>query len=589
MRGALLALALLAAAPTAPTAAVAQPASPLASLIADFEAYERREDPVTAGQEGDKDALRRWPDPTPAGDVRRKAALEGFRTRLRAVPAAGLTGEDVVNRAMLERIFAERLEAIALDGARFSLDFEGGPGGLVHYVGETTTLASAADAEAWLARLEGVPALYTAATANLRRGMATGWTQPKPVVDSAVAVLTAEAALTPASDPLLKPFATLPTSMPAAERDALRRRGEQVVAARIVPARREFLRFIGGEYAAKARPKDGVGSVPQGAAYYASQVRLHTTTDLTPQQIHDIGQGEVRRIRGLMDGVLKESGFKGDFAQFQAFLRTDKQFHAASREDLLEKAALLAKRSEDKLPQLFGTLPRLPFTVRPTPREIEEQTTTARYYPGSPKNGVAGGYIVNTGDLPARGLYELPALTVHEAVPGHHLQIALQQELDQLPYFRRNAQPTAFVEGWGLYAEFLGEEMGMYTTPYEKFGRLSYEMWRACRLVADTGIHALGWTKEEARRCFTDNSALSAKNIEAELNRYIGWPGQALAYKIGELKFRELRKRAETALGPRFDIRRFHDAVLLSGALPLDAVEAKIDAWIATEKARPAA
>ena len=250
------------------------------------------------------------------------------------------------------------------------------------------------------------------------------------------------------------------------------------------------------------------------------------------------------------------------------------------REELLEKASEIAKRADDRLPALFGTLPRLPYGVRPVPADIAEGYTTGRYWPGSLAAGQAGGYMVNTSDLDQRPLYELPALTVHEAVPGHHLQIALAQELDGMPYFRRNASATAFVEGWGLYSEFLGEEMGIYRDPYERFGRYSYEMWRACRLVADTGIHWLGWDIEQARQCFTENSALAPHNIQTELERYISWPGQALAYKIGELRFRALRKEAESTLGERFDIRAFHDVILLSGALPLDVLEARVREWI---------
>jgi uncharacterized protein (DUF885 family) len=372
--------------------------------------------------------------------------------------------------------------------------------------------------------------------------------------------------------------------MPQAEREALRARAQRVIADRIVPARRDYLRFIETEYAPRARPREGVGSLKDGQRYYAARVKSFTTTDMTPEQVHQLGQREVERIRAEMDGVMRETNFKGSFSEFLTFLRTDPQFYATSREDLLEKASEIAKRADYQLPKLFGTLPRLPYGVIPTPREIEANTTTGRYYPGSPELGTAGGYLVNTGNLPARPLYELPALTVHEAVPGHHLQIALAQELTGLPYFRRNAGVTAFTEGWGLYSEHLGTEMGIYRTPYERFGKLSYEMWRACRLVADTGIHALGWTKEQARVCFRDNSALSEGNIEAELNRYIGWPGQALAYKVGELKLKELRARAERELGPRFDVRRFHDAVLLGGALPLSVLETRIDAWIAEQR-----
>jgi len=583
----ILALLLAFAAPPAALAqasAAASRAPELDRIIADFEAFERAEDPVTAGQEGDAAALSRWPEITPAADARRRAALERFRSRLAAVPAAPLDADARLNHGFLSRIVAERLEELAFDPARIGFDFEGGPGQMIAYLADTTTLRDRADAEAWIARLEGVPKLYADNTANLRRGIAAGWTQPKPVIDSALPILRSEAAFQPATDPFLKPFASLPATVPQAEREQLRARAERIIAERIVPARRDYLRFIETEYAPRARPREGVGSLPDGARYYAARVKSFTTTDMTPRQVHQLGLSEVARIRAEMDAVMRETGFTGSFPEFLTFLRTDPRFYATTREDLLEKASEIAKRADYGLPKLFGTLPRLPYGVIPTPREIEGSTTTGRYYPGSPQLGAAGAYLVNTGDLPSRPLYELPALTVHEAVPGHHLQIALAQELGELPYFRRNATVTAFTEGWGLYSEFLGQEMGIYRTPYERFGRLSYEMWRACRLVADTGIHALGWTKEQARACFRDNSALSAGNIEAELNRYIGWPGQALAYKVGELKLKALRARAERELGPRFDVRRFHDAVLLGGPLPLSVLEERIDAWIADRR-----
>ena len=597
MRSAVLLALLLAA---APAALQAQPAGRSAAaarstpaqagfdrILVDYEAYLRAEDPVTAGQEGDRAALSRWAENTPAAVARRKAALERFRTRLAAVRPASLDEGARLNHSLLTRSVALALEDIAFDSDRLAIDFEGGPGGGAHYIAETTTIRDRADADAWIARLEAIPRLYAESTANARRGLASGWIQPRPVVESALGVLRAEAALTPDNDPLLKPFRTLPAAIPATEQARLRERARAVVAERVTPARREFLRFVEQEYAARSPAQLGAASLPNGRDYYRARIRYHTTTDLTPDQIHDLGQSEVRRIRAAMDGVMREAGWTGSFPDFLRFLRTDPQFYAQSREDLLEKASEIAKRADYQLPKLFGTLPRLPYGVLPTPREIEAQTTTGRYYQGSPTVGQAGAYLVNTGNLPARALYELPALTVHEAVPGHHLQIALAQELGDLPYFRRNANVTAFTEGWGLYAEFLGEEMGIYRTPYERFGRLSYEMWRACRLVADTGIHWKGWTKEEARRCFIENSALSEGNIEAELNRYIGWPGQALAYKIGELKLKELRRRAEQRLGDRFDVRRFHDVVLLSGPLPLDVLEQRVDAWIAAGGTSP--
>ena len=564
------------------------PGTDFARIVADYETFERREDPLTAGQEGDRAALARLPENTPAAVARRRAELERFRSRLASVRP---TASEQLNHGYLSRIVAENLESLSFDQERlYGFDYEGGPGQLLGYLGSTTTIRTPADAEAWLDRLEATPAYYASTTANLRRALQTGWIQPRPVVDSGLAVLRAEAALPLEQDQLLKPFADLPATIPAAQAAGYRERARRLVTERIVPARREFLQFIERDYAPRARTDVGISSLPgKGRELYAFRARRHTTTPLTPDQIHALGQSEVKRIRAAMDGVMKETGFKGSFPEFLAFLRTDPQFYAQTREDLLEKASEIAKRADYQLPKLFGTLPRLPYGVIPTPREIEANTTTGRYYGGSPENSVAGAYLVNTGNLPARPLYELPALTVHEAVPGHHLQIALAQELKDLPYFRRNASPTAFIEGWGLYAEHLGTEMGIYRTPYERFGKLSYEMWRACRLVADTGIHWMGWTKEQARACFRDNSALSEGNIEAELNRYISDPGQALTYKVGELKYKELRARAEQKLGDRFDVRRFHDAVLLQGPLPLDVLESEIDRWIAAESARPAA
>ncbi len=580
-----IALILLAAPLAAPALAGPAEEAALSRLIADFEAYERTEDPITAGQEGDRAALSRWPEITPAAATRRQAGLELFRTRLLALPAASLAETSRLNHGFLSRIVSERLLDMTFDSDRLAIDFEGGPGQWTSYVAQTTAIRDRADAEAWLTRLTGVARLFTDSTNNARRGLATGWIQPRPVVDSALGVLRAEAALTAENDPLLKPFRALPSTIPAAEQARLREQAATLVKEQVVPARRAYLQFVEQDYAPKARAALGASELPDGRRYYEARIRYHTTTDLTPDQIHELGQGEVRRIRAEMDAIMKEAGWTGTFPLFLQFLRTDPQFYAKTREDLLEKASEIAKRADYQLPRLFGTLPRLPYGVVATPREVEAQSTTGRYYSGSPKLGQAGAYLVNTGNLEARPLYELPALTVHEAVPGHHLQGALAQELDELPYFRRNANVTAFSEGWGLYSEFLGIEMGIYRTPYERFGKLSYEMWRACRLVADTGIHWKGWSKEQARACFTDNSALSAGNIEAELNRYIGWPGQALAYKVGELKLKELRKRAEQALGDRFDPRTFHDAVLLNGALPLDVLEARIDAWIADQRA----
>ena len=561
----------------------------LAAVLTDYEAYLRTVDPINAGMEGDRGALSRLPDASRAFELAQEPVLKGFADRLARIDTRGLGEDDRLNHTFLTYVLQRARDRIPLDTSRIdAFNSEGGPGQNLAYVANVTRIATAADAEAWIARLEAMPKSYADTLANARRGLETGMVQSRSIVENALTLIEPEAALTPDADPLLKPFATLPASIPAAQQTALRARAARAVAEGIMPQRREWARFLRQDYLPRAPETLGLVHRPDGREMYAYLVRGYTTTDLTPDEVHAIGLEEVARIRGRMDTEMRAAGWTGDFAGFLNFLRTDPQFYVTTREALLEKASEMAKRADDGLPALFGTLPRLPYGVRPVPRDIEANYTTGRYNAGSMENGVAGGYMVNTSSLNQRGLYEMPALTLHEGVPGHHLQIALQQEAADGPYFRRSVDVTAFVEGWGLYAEFLGEEMGFYRTPYERFGRLSYEMWRACRLVSDTGIHWLGWDIEQARACFRDNSALAPLNIETELQRYIGWPGQATAYKIGEIRIRAIRTRAEAELGDRFDIRRFHDALLVDGPLPMGLLDARMDRWIAEEKAQPA-
>ena len=552
----------------------------LQRVIADFERFQRRYDPISAGQEGDREALRRLPDATPETDQAQRKDLVALSERLAKIDAQQLAGESAVNHRLLTRIVKESIEELGFDFERIAFENDSGFHTLGDYLGRTTTIASREDADAWLARLEALPAFYRQNIANLKRGIETRYTQPRIVVDRVLEVARKQVAGKPEDNSLLLPFARMPSSIPAVAQAEYRSKALVLVRDRIYPAQRAFAEFLAREYVPAARPALAWRTTPNGEASYRFLVRRHTTTDMTPDQIHKLGQDEVARIRGLMDKAIAQAGFKGSFAEFQKMLRTDPRFYARTPTELLEKASEIAKRSDDRLPGLFATLPRLTYGVRPVPAEIAEGYTTGRYWQGSMQGGQAGGYMVNTSRLDQRPLYELPALTVHEAVPGHHLQIALSQELSGLPYFRRNISVTAFTEGWGLYSEFLGEEMGIYRDPYELFGRYSYEMWRACRLVADTGIHWLGWDIEQARRCFTENSALATHNIQTELERYISWPGQALAYKVGELRFRQLRREAEQALGERFNIRQFHDTLLLGGPLPLDVVELRVRDWI---------
>jgi uncharacterized protein (DUF885 family) len=553
----------------------------LAGIVADYERLLKQIDPVTAGLDGDREALRRLPDPRRETEIARGRELAGIRERLAGIPRAELSADSALNYNLLQHLVAEGLEQVPFDFDRIAFQNDSGFHTLGDYLARTTSIVSRDDADAWLARLEALPEYYARNVANLRRGIDTRFTQPAIVIDRVLDVARRQAATRPEDSPLLLPLARMPASIPAAAQTEYRARALTLVRDRILPAQQAFAEFLAREYAPAARPAIAWRTTPDGEASYRFLVRRETTTGMTPEEIHQLGQAEVARIRGLMDATIQEAEFSGGFAAFLQMLRTDPRFYARSPEELLEKASEISKRADDGLPGLFGLLPRLPYGVRPVPADLAEGYTTGRYWPGSLALGQAGGYMVNTTHLDQRPLYELPALTLHEAVPGHHLQIALAQELQGLPYFRRNATTMAFVEGWGLYAEFLGEELGIYRTPFERFGRYSYEMWRACRLVADTGIHWFGWDMERARQCFAENSALAPHNIQTELERYVSWPGQALAYKVGELRLRVMRADAERRLGDRFDVRAFHDVLLGGGALPLDVLDARVQEWIA--------
>ena len=567
------------------TAKSAPASSALATLLRDYEAFDRAENPIASSFEGDAAALAKLPGVTPADDARRKKALEQFRARLTALPAKDMSEADRLNAAFLKRTIDVAIEAHAFDASRLGFTNEGGPELLMGYLEYATVVRSLADAEAFVARLEASAKTIEDTTANVRRGAKTGFVQSRATTEAGLAQL--RAALESARKlELPVPLKNLPESISPADQARLRAKAKDILAKKVVPAQEAFLKTVESDVLPAAKPGIGAMHLPNGKAYYAYLARFYTTTALTPDEIHDIGIQEVARIRAEMEKEKAAAGFNGPLAEFLKFLRTDARFYATSRESLMEKSAYIAKRADDQLPRFFATLPRLPYGVREVPRNIEENYTTGRYNPGSPALGLAGGLMVNTSHLDQRPLYEHPALMLHEGVPGHHLQIAITQELGDLPWFRRHAEVTAYVEGWGLYSEYLGTEMGIYRDAYERFGKLSMEMWRACRLVVDTGIHWKGWTLEQARTCFTENSALATKNIENELQRYIAGPGQALAYKIGELKIRELRKFAEKELGTKFDVRCFHDALLWGGPLPLDLLQQQIEKWVAAEKLR---
>uniref|UniRef100_UPI0025FCFA9C DUF885 domain-containing protein n=1 Tax=Phenylobacterium sp. TaxID=1871053 RepID=UPI0025FCFA9C len=489
----------------------AQPAladdGPLNALVADYEAYALGQDPIAAGREGDRKALAKLPDVSVGADTLRRSFFDEFKQRLDAIDPVGLTTEARLNRDFLAWTLDRRLKSLGFDEARMPFNSDSGFDQDLGYVASTTRLDSEADAQAWLSRLKALPRYYAQNIDNARRGVKSGFTQPRSTSLLVLARAKAAAAAPVESDPLLAPFEGARLS--PARLAELRATAVAVIRDQDRPAQRDFATFLEKDYLQASRKALAARTLPNGEAYYRWLVADHTTTTMTPDQIHDLGQSEVKRIRAQMEVVMVQAGWTGDLTGFIAMLRKDPRFYATSREALLEKAALIDKRIDDLLPQYFATLPRLTFGVRPVPAEIEDGYTSARYFEGAPKQGLAGGFMVNTSHLDQRPLYELPALAAHESVPGHHLQIALGQELVGVPAFRRNAGVTAFTEGWGLYSERLAGEMGIYRDAYERFGMLSMEMWRACRLVADTGLHWKGWTLEQAKACFTDNTALA--------------------------------------------------------------------------------
>ncbi|MEM7730141.1 MAG: DUF885 domain-containing protein [Pseudomonadota bacterium] len=557
----------------------------LERLIADFEANALINDPYQAGDKGDRAALRTLPDASQAAALEAQSRLDALdrrHTALRRTPGFARLGEsDRLTYDMMGFMLDQNRRLAPFDESRIPFTNDSGFFNELSYVSRQTRFERPADYEAYAARLTQLPRFFAQHRENMRRGMEEGFTASADILPGVIAVVR-DLAQGPAEDhSLYAPFTRIGDDIGADDAERLRALGLAAVNTSVLPAYADLLAFLEEEYAPTARPVVGVGSTEEGRDYYRALVRNFTTLDMTPDEVHAVGVREVARIRSEMDAVIAETGFDGTFAEFVEYLRTDPKFYAQSEQELLERAAWLSKWLDGKMPEYFGLLPRLPYGVIKVPDEIAPNYTTGRYWSGSPEAGRAGNYVVNTYDLPQRPLYNLPALTAHEGVPGHHHQIALAQEIEGIPEFRKTLYATAFGEGWGLYSERLAGEMGLYQTPYEKFGQLTYEMWRACRLVVDTGMHWLGWTRQQAENCFLENSALSRSNIRTEVDRYISWPGQALAYKIGEQKILQLRERARTALGEDFDIRTFHDAVLENGSMPLSLLETQIDRYIA--------
>jgi uncharacterized protein (DUF885 family) len=586
----LLALLLLAAIPTlAADATGADDTSRLHDLFKREWEARLKADPLEATSVGrhEYDAL--LPSSTFADLQRENAVAKAFRDELAGIDRTRLSAVDQVNYDIFKRQLDNGIAEFDLGGYQMPFNADSGFHSGFSRLPEEVPLATVKDYENYISRLRAWPRFVGEQIELMRMGLKRGMSVPRATLTGYDKTISAHVVNDVTQSVFWVPFTKFPSTVPAGERERLSREGRSAVQEGAIAGYREFLAFYQKEYEPQARATLAATDLPNGRAFYQQQIRQYTTLDLSPEEIHQIGLGEVERISREMDEVMRQADFKGDRAAFLKFLRTDPRFYAKTPQELLERASFIAKKIDGKLPSEFGKLPRLPYTVKPVPDDIAPKYTSGRYVEAPEGSLQSGIFWVNTYHLEGRPFYNLTALALHESVPGHHLQIALSRELGDLPDFRRYSYISAFGEGWGLYSEWLGLEMGIYDDPYSNFGRLGYEMWRACRLVVDTGIHAKGWTRQQAIDYMATRTSLPLHEVETEIDRYISWPGQALSYKLGELKIKELRKRAETELGPGFDVRAFHDVVLGSGSIPLNVLEANVDRWIGEQKHAAAA
>ena len=546
--------------------------------------YSMWDSPESATYTGYPEFNGRWADLGREAIERRKRDVTRTRSTLNSIGVATLDEESRLHRDLFDVYLKMDEEGVRFPGEYLILNQLQGP---QQDVAQTLSLMSGATprgVEDVLSRLDATPAYVRQCIALLREGLSKGITPPGIVLREVPGQMLNLMPEDPAKSPFLLPLSTLPPAATEAEKSAWRGRALASITNGVYPAFKELHRFLVTEYIPGARTNIACVDLPNGREWYAHRVRRSTTTSLTPDEIHEIGMSEVRRIRAAMEEIRKETGFEGNLVAFFDHLRNDPRFYHETGNALLAGYRDISKRVDGGLPRLFGKLPRLPYGVMPIPSYSERSQTTAYYQPGSLSAGRPGNFFANTYALRTRPKWEMEALTLHEAVPGHHLQIALAQENEGSPEFQKHAETTAFVEGWALYAESLGPDLGLYADPYSRFGQLTYEMWRAIRLVVDTGMHAKGWSRDRAIAFFRENAGKSDHDIVVEVDRYIVWPGQALAYKIGQLKIRDLRRDAEAALGAQFDLRAFHDELLSRGALPLTILEPRMRAWIARQK-----
>ncbi len=536
-------------------------------------------EPVRASLLGDRRWNDRWEDVSLDAIERNHEHRAGALERLSAIDRAALSPRDQLNYDLFQRDCATALEEHAFHWYLVPLNQRGGIQ-TSDEVGDELRFATVKDYEDWIGRLRSFPVYMDQTIALMREGIHQKMLLPRVVMERVPAQIDHQIVTDPAASPFYKPFRRFPESIAKKDQDGLAADGRDAINSGLIGSFTKFKQFFTGEYLPACFDQVGIWQVPNGAALYAFDVRKFTTTNLTPAEVHQIGLDEVARIETAMERVRASTDFKGSRDDFFHYLRTDPRFFEKTPDDLLESYRALAKRVDPELVKLFRTLPRMPYGVEPIPAAVAPDTTAAYYSQGAADGSRAGTYYVNLYRPEMRPKWEMTALTLHESVPGHHIQIAIGMEQADLPNFRRYGFYNAFGEGWALYAESLGDEMGLYGDPYSKFGQLTYDMWRAVRLVVDTGMHSMRWSRQQAIDYFTAKAAKAELDVVNEIDRYIAWPGQALAYKIGQLKIRELRTKAAAALGPRFDVREFHEVVLREGALPLDILERNVNEWV---------
>jgi uncharacterized protein (DUF885 family) len=564
----------------APQPSAAKALHNLFNVAWDQEMQERPED---ASELGDRRWNDRWMDRSLEAYALRDKNNHEILAKLAKIDRKQLSKTDQLNYDLFQKRYADRIEQYKVRWFLLNFNQREGPQ-TIDDLGNSLRFETMKDYEDWLARLRAVPTALDQFTALLQEGIRERMVHPRVTMERIPAQIDKQIVSDPTQSGFYKPFESFPSAISQADQQRLQQAAREAVEQQVVPAFTKFKQFFVSEYLPACYDKVGAWQLPHGEELYTQMIRHYTTTNETPEEVHQIGLKEVARINGEMDRVMQQTGFKGSRDEFFRFLRTDPQFFYKTPEELFVAYKAVAKTIDPNLVKVFRTLPREPYGVEAIPAAFAPDTTAAYYRAGAADGSRAGTYFVNLYKPDARPKWEMTALTLHESVPGHHLQIARAHELGEMPKFRRYGEYTAYVEGWGLYAESLGEDMGLYSDPYSKFGQLSYEMWRAVRLVVDTGIHVKHWTREQAIKYFMENCPKHELDITNEIDRYIAWPGQSLAYKTGELKIKELRARAKEKLGAKFDLKEFHDVVLGSGPLPLDILERNVDEWIAKGK-----